>query len=936
MNDATLTQTGGGAASNGPSPTPAAPPGYELLDEVGRGGMGVVHRARDVALDREVAVKILLDKYAPDSGTARRFLDEARITGQLQHPGIPAVYQVGALADGRPFLAMKLIKGQTLDELLKSGVPVDALALAEAIGQAVGYAHAHGVIHRDLKPANVMVGAFGEVQVMDWGLAKVLTASGGRKSPDSEADPETTFTQTEIRSLRDSDGSFTQAGSILGTPAFMAPEQASGELEKIDARSDVFGLGAILCVLLTGKPPFAGKDAESVRLNAIRGKTEEAFARLDASGADPDVIALAKRCLAFEPADRPATADEVASAVAGLRRAADDRARQAERDKLSAEVRAAEQAKRRRAVQRAAAAVAAVLLLGVAGTTAGLARADAARRDAETAQREAETRRTEAEAARQAEADQRQKAEVAKQQAEAKEWEANAVVWFFENKVFAAARPKGHNGGLGHDVSLLEAITASLPALTTDFAHQPLVEARLRMTLGATFFSLGDFRAALEQQEHARTIFTAQRGPDYPDTLRSMADVAYSYFTLGRHADALKLQEETLAACKRVLPPDHPHTLNGMNNLANIYVTLGRHAETLNLREEVLAAYRRVLPPDHPDTLGSMFNLAISYAVLGRHADALKLNEDALAAHKRVFPSDHPQTLKCMHNLARRYSDVGRRADALKLHEETLAARRRALPPDHPDTFWSMADVAESYAVLGRHAEALKLYEETLAARKRVLPPDHPDTLKSMNNLATSYAELGRHADALKLHEETLAVRKRVLPAGHPDTLYSMWGVAGSLLKLNRGAEAIPVIDECVSRAGGKLVNPKMILAVMALRLWHFQGKNDPAGCRATAAMWEKLTRPDVGSLYDAACFRAVTAGVQAKTPGADAARLASEDADRAMAWLTKAVAAGYKDRLEMGWDKDLDALRGRPDFQKLLASLPKVTEVAPPPRPVQ
>src|SRR5436305_14456924 len=126
--------------------------------------MGVVYRAHDVTVDREVAVKLLHHRYAADSPIAMRFLEEARITGQLQHPGSPAVYQVGTLADGRPFLAMKLIKGQTLDELLKAGAPVDPLAVFEAISQAVGYAHAHDVIHRDLKPANIMVGAFGEVQ----------------------------------------------------------------------------------------------------------------------------------------------------------------------------------------------------------------------------------------------------------------------------------------------------------------------------------------------------------------------------------------------------------------------------------------------------------------------------------------------------------------------------------------------------------------------------------------------------------------------------------------------------------------------------------------------------------------------------------------------------------------------------------------------------
>src|SRR5947209_14102911 len=198
---------------------PSAPVGFDLLDEVGRGGMGVVYRARDLALDREVAVKLLRDEFAPGSAAAARFVDEARITGQLQHPGIPPVYQVGALPDGRPYLAMKLIKGQTLDELLKAGVRVDPLGTFEAVAQAVGYAHAHGVVHRDLKPANVMVGAFGEVQVMDWGLAKVL-AGGGRAADDPDA-----TLGTEVRSTRGA-AEATQAGSLLGTPAYMPPEQA--------------------------------------------------------------------------------------------------------------------------------------------------------------------------------------------------------------------------------------------------------------------------------------------------------------------------------------------------------------------------------------------------------------------------------------------------------------------------------------------------------------------------------------------------------------------------------------------------------------------------------------------------------------------------------------------------------------------------------------
>ena len=285
---------------------------YRLGEEIARGGMGVVYRATDAVLGREVAVKVLQEKYAPDSGTARRFADEARITGQLQHPNVPAVHDLGALPDGRPFLAMKLIKGETLEELLKRlADPAEGrgrfVAAFEQLCQAVAYAHAHDVIHRDLKPANVMVGAFGEVQVMDWGLAKVLGAR-----PEGGTDPEATTTGTAVRSLRESDDLFTQAGSVLGTPAYMPPEQAAGAVGAIDTRSDVFGLGAVLAVVLTGRPPFVADTSESTRVKAAQGDVGECFARLDACGADPDLVALCRRCLAPRPEDRPSDAGAVA------------------------------------------------------------------------------------------------------------------------------------------------------------------------------------------------------------------------------------------------------------------------------------------------------------------------------------------------------------------------------------------------------------------------------------------------------------------------------------------------------------------------------------------------------------------------------------------------------------------------------------------------
>ena len=374
-------------------------PGYEILGEIGHGGMGVVYRAREIAFDRDVAIKLLQAQYRHDSPGMRRFLEEARITGQLQHPAIPPVHQIGTLAGGRPFLAMKLIKGDTLADLLEAeptsrGRFVSAFA---QVCQALAYAHSRKVIHRDLKPANVMVGAFGEVQVMDWGLAKLLTR-GERERPEAT---EVEDNRTEIRTAREADGA-TQAGSVLGTPAYMAPEQAQGAVEEIDERADVFGLGAMLCAILTGKPPYSGPSTDAIRLKAVRGETADALARLDACGADPELVALCKRCLATERAARPRDAGEVAKAVSAHLAAVEERARQAELDRVRSE----EQRKRRRVQFVLAGAV--LLLLALTAVGAGLT----------SLWREAERAKGEAESARDQITDEKKQTELARDDAE--------------------------------------------------------------------------------------------------------------------------------------------------------------------------------------------------------------------------------------------------------------------------------------------------------------------------------------------------------------------------------------------------------------------------------------------------------------------------------------------------------------------------------------
>jgi len=213
--------------------SPAPTVRYQLFGEIARGGMGEILKGRDPGLGRDVAVKVLRDDLGGHPEMVRRFVEEAQIAGQLQHPGVVPVYELGALTDLRPYFAMKLVKGRTLAAVLaaRSGPAEDRMGLLATmlqVGQTVAYAHARGVIHRDLKPSNVMLGSFGEVQVMDWGLAKVLPRGGASDDARAARDGAGETVIATARSGSDSD--LSRAGSVLGTPAYMAPEQERGEI----------------------------------------------------------------------------------------------------------------------------------------------------------------------------------------------------------------------------------------------------------------------------------------------------------------------------------------------------------------------------------------------------------------------------------------------------------------------------------------------------------------------------------------------------------------------------------------------------------------------------------------------------------------------------------------------------------------------------------
>ncbi len=273
---------------------------FQLLDEIGRGGMGRVVAARDPRLERTVAVKLLIDPRRTSPEQLERFVSEARITSQLEHPGVVPVYEGGSTASGELFFVMRKVQGVTLQEALARPEQWSGRRLLTAFVQVcrtVAFAHDRGVLHRDLKPENVMLGDFGEVLVLDWGIALRL----GGTDPEGPAG-------APVPAL-------TMEGASIGTPGWMSPEQARGERAELDGRSDVFSLGAMLFALLTGEPPYAGGTAPELLYKTVTVPIDDPRERSPERSIEPALAELCVRALAIDRDARVASATRLAEAV---------------------------------------------------------------------------------------------------------------------------------------------------------------------------------------------------------------------------------------------------------------------------------------------------------------------------------------------------------------------------------------------------------------------------------------------------------------------------------------------------------------------------------------------------------------------------------------------------------------------------------------------
>jgi tetratricopeptide (TPR) repeat protein len=772
---------------------PAAPPGYVLAGRVGRGGMGEVYRARDTRLGRDVAVKVLQARFGADPAYARRFLAEAGITAGLQHPGVPPVHEVGTLSDGRPFLVMKLVAGRTLADLLRDRPDPGAdrgrlVAAFEGVCQAVGYAHSRGVVHRDLKPANVMVGAFGEVQVMDWGLAKELACREPEPPEEDPAPADAAHRQGEAPTpapgRRETDP--TRPGLVMGTPGYMAPEQARGG--PADSRADVFGLGAVLCAILTGEPPFTGPDTAAVVARNAAGDLADARSRLAACGAEPDLVALCERCLSPAPADRPADAGAVADAVAAFRARAEERARRAEVERATADARAVEERKRRR-VLAAAAGLVALVLGGGAGVSAWQA-VRATRAERATAEQLERTQQ--AEEAANAE---KTRARAAEARATQEARDAAAFSEFLVNNVMAAG-PEGVQGGLGIHAKLVDLLRFAEKEVDRVFAGRPKAEGRARRALGAAWRNLGRLDAAAPHLRRAVELHRRAYGPAAAETCDATNSLAVLCYEAGQYADAVPLFQEALAGWRGRRGAADPEALTAAINLGGSYAVLGRFDEAFPLLHKAADDARGALGESHPLTLRALSGLAQASKEAGRLAEAERLQRTVLAGYRNVLGPRHLRTLQAKLSLGDLCREMGRLDNAVPLVEEALAGFRQAGGARHPQTLQALCQLGGLRMTQGRPAEAEKLLQEALDGQRAVLGEAHLSTLGTLNTLGVLRQRQGRLAEAAALHKQTLALTRKALGNAHPRTRVAVHNLAGVYLQLGSWREAAPLVAE--------------------------------------------------------------------------------------------------------------------------------------------
>jgi serine/threonine-protein kinase len=840
---------------------------YTLNRLHSKGGLGQVWLALDRSLEREVALKEIRPERADNPSVWARFVREARVTGLLEHPGIVPIYELSRRTDtGRPFYTMRFVRGRTMGEAIAAyhakhpggAAPLDLQALLNAlvsVANAIAFAHAKGVIHRDLKPDNVVLGDFGEVILLDWGLAKL---AGAREAPAPGAGG------LDAEPL-ESGG--TVEGQVLGTPAYMAPEQAAGRLDAVGPASDVYGLGAILHEILTGKPPVEGSDTTDVlRRAAHEPRPRARTLRPDTPAA---LDAICAKALAFARGNRYGSARAFADDV---RRYLADEPVSAWREPLSR--RAARWAKHHRTLVASLSVLIVVALVGVSVGAVLLGRKN----------REIEQERTRAE-----ENFRMAKGAVDRyltQVADSSELKAKGLEGLRTN-LFGSARDF-----YTRFVAMRQGDAAALGDLAS--AH---------LNLGNISRQTGDTKQAEASMREARSLYETRfrREPEVTDArtdlIAASGNLALLLNESGRPQDAAEEFGKAVQLIEQAPPAAQKNDLF-LSGAANVYDNLGvldmaqhRPEESEASAKKGLALRERLaaLHPDREDYQSSLLksdaNLATLYDTTGREREALPHLERAAAIGATLYAA-HPENTDFANDLGTIYNNLG-----------------------------------GTYTLTGRMEDALRAHQRALAIRE-TLAAEHPALLDPQLYLAGSYVNLGeletradRGAAALPYLDKAEAVLAGVLsktPKHEVARFYTAYALswrARALGGLGRTPEAMTAWERAQS------FNDRSYPTIPAGYAVALARAGKIAQATALAAKVETIPSLPGEVLYDLAATWSLSA--------ARGGRRRESDAAHAIELLKKAATAGLFKNPGMteraAHDRDLDAVRGRPDYRSAI-----------------
>ena len=810
--------------------SPAAIGRYRIVRVLGEGGMGIVYEAEQEQPRRRVALKVIKPGYATPE-RLWRFEHESKALGRLQHPGIAQIYEASTADAGfgrQPYFAMELIRGQSLlayadAHQLKTH---QRLALTAKICDAVQHAHQRGLIHRDLKPANIVVDETGQPKILDFGVARV--------------------TESDAQATRQTD-----VGQIVGTLAYMSPEQVLGDPHEVDTRSDVYSLGVIMYELLSGRLPY---DVSRRQLHeAVQTIREEDPTSLSSVSRNyrGDIENIVGKALEKDKARRYASAADLAT---DIQRYLHDEPITARPPSASYQLR--KFARRHRALVAGVAAVFVALAAGIVASTSQAIRANRAGQAAlaerdRAVQAEAQTRmerdratvadhaatreRDLALSAQQTATRERNRALTEKQRADDEAATAKAVNNFLQEDLLsqASASQQAKPGSKPDpDLKVRTALDRAAAGIEGKFEKQPLVEASIRQTIGATYRDLGIFPEAQRQFERALNLRRTVLHDDHPDTLLSIRSLATVYHILGKYAQAEPLYAKVLEVQRRILGERHPETLQSMFDLAQLYQDQGKVAAAEPLLIKVLEARRNVLGENHPDTLQSWSTLGGFYQQQGKYAQAEPLVRRAIELQRRALGEGHPETLLSMNKLASLYREQRKWAQAESLYNETFAIQRRVLGEEHLETIFTLNNLAYLYNMQGKYAQAEPLYVKVIAFQRRVLGEEHPHTLVTMDNLAGLYHEEGKYAQAEPLFLHELEIRRRTLGEEHAYTLQSMTNLGSLYLSEGKYAQAEPLLTKVLEvrrRLLGEEQPPTLNSMNHLAELYQMEGKYEQA-----------------------------------------------------------------------------------------------------------